>query len=555
MQLLSVFERSSPPLNGDMTNERNHSVIIFTPQIIQVNSRRKPRREWPDRNLNQCRFPTESPLTEVWQQLMTSNEYRCMNAKEQSVKRFHTVILCALFAACSSLPQEASAASADKPNILFIFADDWGWGDLSCHGHPYVKTPNIDRLAREGTDFHRFTVASGVCSPSRTAVMTGHFPARYNIDGHFAWVPSNAKRNMPDWLSPGAPLLTRFLQGAGYRTAHFGKWHLSNDMIPDSPLPSEYGYDEYGAFNCAGEQMPVHEDARNAISFIERCRQEQKPFFINLWIHEPHTPFHVIPKYRWRFPELDEPDNIYAAVLSHADERIGEVLNALDRLELAEDTLVIFSSDNGPARASRPTDLSLSYDTATGAGYGIGAAKGITGGRRGYKAALFEGGIGVPFIARWPGKIAAGKVDDQALISAVDLLPTFCEVAGAKLPSDYTPDGVSQVDVLFGQPKPSRTKPLFWKMNGAWPPQKSRPDHWVSWAVVRDEWKLVTNRDSSYVELYHLRNDPYEKHDRKEQNPTKVEQMLTLLDEWKATLPAKPSGDVFSEERSVQPQP
>lgn len=86
------------------------------------------------------------------------------------------------------------------PNIVFIFADDWGWGDLGCHGHPYIKTPNIDRLAREGTDFHRFTVASGVCSPSRTAVMTGHFPARYNIDGHFAWVPSNQRRNMPDWL-------------------------------------------------------------------------------------------------------------------------------------------------------------------------------------------------------------------------------------------------------------------------------------------------------------------------------------------------------------------
>src|SRR5210317_1428884 len=106
----------------------------------------------------------------------------------------------------------AVRAQESQPNIVFVFADDWGWGDLSCHGHPYVKTPNIDRLAREGTDFHRFTVASGVCSPSRTAVMTGHFPARYNIDGHFAWVPSNAKRNMPDWLDTKAPLLPRFLQ-------------------------------------------------------------------------------------------------------------------------------------------------------------------------------------------------------------------------------------------------------------------------------------------------------------------------------------------------------
>ena len=173
---------------------------------------------------------------------------------------------------CSS----SIASAATKPNIVFIFADDWGWGDLSCHGHPYVKTPNIDRLAREGTDFSRFTVASGVCSPSRTAVMTGHFPARYNIDGHFAWVPSNAKRNMPDWLDPKTLTLPRLLQQAGYATAHFGKWHLSNNMIPDSPLPSEYGYDEYGAFNCAGEQMPVHEDARNAIAFIEKSHRDGK---------------------------------------------------------------------------------------------------------------------------------------------------------------------------------------------------------------------------------------------------------------------------------------
>ena len=172
--------------------------------------------------------------------------------------------------------------AAEHPNIVFIFADDWGWGDLSCHGHPYVKTPNIDRLAKEGTDFHRFTVASGVCSPSRTAVMTGRFPARYNIDGHFAWVSSNTRRNMPDWLDTQAPSLPRQLQLAGYCTAHFGKWHLANNMIPDSPLPIEYGYDVCGAFNCAGEQMPVHEDAKHTIDFIEKCHREEKPFFINL---------------------------------------------------------------------------------------------------------------------------------------------------------------------------------------------------------------------------------------------------------------------------------
>ncbi|MDB4681982.1 sulfatase-like hydrolase/transferase, partial [Akkermansiaceae bacterium] len=305
-----------------------------------------------------------------------------------------------------------SLFAAQKPNILFIFSDDWGWGDLSCHGHPYVKTPNIDRLAKEGTDFHRFTVASGVCSPSRTAVMTGHFPARYNIDGHFAWVPSNAKRGMPDWLDPATPTLPKMLQKAGYATAHYGKWHISNNMIPDSPTPAEYGYDEYGAFNCSGEQMPVHEDAIHTNAFIEKAVAADKPFFINLWVHEPHTPFHTVPKYEWKFRDMESrPDQIYASVLSHADDRIGDVLKTLDRLNIADNTLVIFSSDNGPARASKAGELSLNYDTATGAGWGINAAKGITAGRKAYKASLFEGGINVPFIARWPGKIAAGKVD------------------------------------------------------------------------------------------------------------------------------------------------
>ena len=440
-------------------------------------------------------------------------------------------------------------ANSQKPNILFIFADDWGWGDLSCHGHPYVKTPNIDRLAKQGTDFTRFTVANGVCSPSRTAVMTGQFPARYIINGHFAWVQDNERRNMPDWLSPNAPLLPQFLKDSGYATAHYGKWHLSNNMIPDSPLPIEYGYDEYGAFNCAGEQMPPHEDARLANIFIKKCHKEGKPFFINLWMHESHTPFHTLPKYRWRFPELEEADNIYASVLSHADDRIGEVLHTLDKLGIADNTLVIFSSDNGPARASKPTGLELGYDSATGAGYGIGASKGVTGGRKGYKGCLFEGGIGVPFIARWPGKIKAGAVNDASLISAVDLLPTFCQIAGVNLPQDYKPDGISQVDALLGKDVTAeRMKPLFWKMEAPWPPRADKPDHWVAYATVYKNWKLVSNEDGSYVELYDT-EDTYEKNDLKTQNPEVVEELMKKIESWKMTLPSKPDPACLSDYR------
>ena len=441
--------------------------------------------------------------------------------------------------------------SADRPNILFIFADDWGWGDLSCHGHPYVKTPNIDRLAAEGTDFHRFSVASGVCSPSRTAVMTGHFPARYNIDGHFAWVPSNAKRNMPDWLDPKAPLLSRMLKDSGYATAHYGKWHLANNMIPDSPLPIEYGYDEYGAFNCAGEQIPVHEDSEQTVAFIEKSQRAGKPFFINLWLHEPHTPFHTVPKYRWRFRDLPKKDNIYASVLSHADDRIGEVLDALDRLEIADDTLVIFSSDNGPARDSRGAELGLMHDTATGAGYNIAAARGITSGRKGYKSALFEGGIGVPFIARWPGRIAAGQIDRDSMISAVDLLPTFCAIAGVKLPKGYQPDGVNRMDALMGRKAPIREKPWYWKMASAWPIPESRPYHWVSYATVDRNWKLLANDDLSYLELYDLVADPLEKRDLKTSRPEVVAELSAKIRSWQSELPEKPTGDVFSAERAL----
>ena len=455
------------------------------------------------------------------------------------------VVLLSLFGTRNCVAEQSV-----KPNIVFIFSDDWGWGDLGCHGHPYVKTPNIDRLAKQGTDFHRFTVASGVCSPSRTAVMTGHFPARYNIDGHFAWVPSNAKRNMPDWLTTDAPTLPRMLRDSGYTTAHFGKWHLANNMIPDSPLPSVYGYDEYGAFNCAGEQMPVHEDAMHANAFIEKSVAAGKPFFVNLWVHEPHTPFHTVPKYEWRFREMEsEADRIYASVLSHADDRIGEVLDTLDRLKVTDNTLVIFSSDNGPARAGRPTELKLSYDTATGAGWGIGASKGITAGRKGYKAALFEGGINVPFIARWPGEIAAGKQNKTSMISAVDLLPTFCEIAGADLPQGYKPDGISQVAALKGEVSEGRAQPLFWKSKGRWPANTSDSFHWVSWAIVDQNWKLVANEERTYFELFDIVADPLEQTNVKDENADVTKELLQKISDWEATLPAKPTGNVFSAQR------
>ena len=464
------------------------------------------------------------------------------------------ILLCFLlivfFQNCKDNTTNTIQETDTRPNIVFVFSDDWGWGDLSAHGHPYLKTPNIDRLVNEGTDFHRFTVASAVCSPSRAAVMTGKFPARLNIDGHFAWVADNAKRNMPDWLDNEITLLPRLLQKSGYATGHFGKWHLSNNMITDSPALGTYGYDAFGSFNSSGEQMPVHEDAKNAIAFIEKSTEDNKPFFLNLWLHEPHTPHHVIPKYQGRFPDLEEADNIYASVISHADDRIGEVLNTLDRLNLTDNTLVVFSSDNGPARALNASDLpKLKYDSATGAGYDLGASKGITGGKKGYKESLFEGGIGVPFIARWPGKIKAGDIDHTSLISAVDLLPTFCDIAEVELPKNYYPDGISQVSTLLGTVYPLRTKPLFWKYDSQLATNKNAPNHWVSYAIVDKNWKLVTNKDLSYMELYDITTDVYETTDLKTEHKDVADGLLNKIIAWQKELPKKPDAKLFSNER------
>ena len=232
-------------------------------------------------------------------------------------------------------------------------------------------------------------------------------------------------------------------------------------------------------------------------------------------------------------------------MLSHADDRVGELLDTLDRLKIADNTLVIFSSDNEYTRAAKPTELTLHYDTATGAGWGIGGAKGITGGRKGYKAAIFEGGIGVPFIARWPGKIAAGKEDKVSLISAVDLLPTFCELAGA-----CCPQTISRMESVLwrcsrGNRCPPVRNPSFGNQSPPGQPSRSA-ECWVSWAVVEDQWKLVANKDLTHVELYDIAKDVAEANNVKDKQPKVAERLVGRIKEWQATLPEKPTGNVFS---------
>lgn len=437
-------------------------------------------------------------------------------------------------------------AADSKPNIVFIFADDWGWGDLGCHDHPYLKTPHLDRLASQGTEFLQFTVASGVCSPSRAAVMTGQFPARHSIHGHFATVASHVKRGMPDWLDPQTVLLPRLLKQNGYATAHFGKWHLTNIMVKDAPLPRKYGYDDYGTFNCSGPQMPVHDDVRRSIQFVEKAHTERKPFFLNLWIHEPHTPHYPRPEFLAKFSHLkDERDRIYAAVLAHADARIGELLAKLDELKIADDTLVIFSSDNGPENTG-PASRRNAEDESTGPGFGSFASVGTTGGHRGRKRSLLQGGIGVPFIARWPGRIGKGEVDNTTSITAVDLLPTLCAISGTSLPDNYKPDGVDQSGALFGKPVPVRTRPIFWQ----WRSANSRGENWPAFAVRSETGKLLLDRKRERVELFRFPADRLEKRNLVTKQRAEVARLRRLIDVWESTLPTAPNPNCFSAERS-----
>ena len=437
----------------------------------------------------------------------------------------------------------AMAHAGAKPNIIFIFADDWGYADLGIHGSTFCKTPRIDRMAAEGIDFQNFTVNHPVCSPSRTAVVTGQFPARHSVHQHFATVEHHIRAGMPDWLDPKAPMLPRMLKEAGYATAHFGKWHLSNNQIPDGPSPVEYGYDEFGCFNLPTEvagQMPTVDTCPRAVDFIKRHKDQ--PFFINLWIHQAHTPHYPLDQYLRRFEGLDEQKQVYAAVVAEGDAGVGLVLDTLKELGIEENTLVIFSSDNGPEWTGKKKQTD---DTSTGAGLGTYYSVGETGDLKGRKRSLYAGGIRVPFIARWPGVVPAGKTDRGSVLTAVDLLPTFMELAGTDLPKGYKPDGVSMVSALKGKPF-VRNKPIFWE----WAPARQHPTLWPHEGIRDGKWKLLYNEKLGKTELYDIESDWAETNDLSKEHPETVEKLVAQIKAWKRTLPNKPPTSCFSRLRN-----
>jgi N-acetylgalactosamine-6-sulfatase len=433
-----------------------------------------------------------------------------------------------------------AAEPAPRPNIVFIFADDWGWGDLSCHGHPWLKTPNLDRLAAQGIDFQQFNVLNPVCSPSRTAATTGMYPARFCIHEHFA-PGKNVQRGMPDWLDPKAPTLARFLKNTGYRTGHFGKWHLTNTGAEGAPAPQAYGFDESAVFNGPGVEAGLHDTASNAVRFIRESAG--RPFYVNVWLHESHTPHVPTKESLEKWKHLDEQKQVYSAVITDGDNAVGEVLDALKAAGVESNTIVLFSADNGPEWTGNEKNKRM------GEGWGTWASVGQTGGLRGRKRSLFEGGVRVPFLVRWPGHAPAGSTNAATVVTAVDLLPTLCAAAGVELSKEYKGDGESLLAALNGEAA-KRTRPVFWEWRGT----KTEPDWWPRLAVRDGDWKLVMTHDTHRIELHDLAADRAEAKDVAKEHADVAARLKKLALDWKDTLPSEPDPACISKARTAQEQ-
>ncbi len=444
-------------------------------------------------------------------------------------------------AAAGTLPSCAfaakSVAKVRKPNFVFIFADDLGWGDLGCYGNQQIKTPNLDELAKEGILFTQFYVNGSVCSPSRAAIMTSHFPARHSVHGHFATGKQNKARAMPNWLDPKVHTVTGLLKDTGYITGHFGKWHLGSG--DGAPTPGDYGIDEHCTVNSSGPQLTGTDDpyfrARSTTQIVDRTidfieRNRDKPFYVNVWSLVPHATLHPTDeqmkpyqRYAPRAVPYKGAKQIYYASVSDLDQQIGRLVRRIDELGLGSNTVIAFSSDNGPE----------DFDIRNAVHSGIGD----TGPFRGRKRSIYEGGVRAPFIVRWPRHIQSGTVDNTTIIAGVDWLPTVCSLAGVRLPGDLNPDGQDMSSALLGRPR-QRTKPLMWEWRF-----RIFGDmvHKSPMLAIRDgKWKLLMNPDHTRVELYDIPNNPTELDNVADQYPDVVNELSRKVLEWQKTLPPGP---------------
>jgi arylsulfatase A-like enzyme len=431
--------------------------------------------------------------------------------------------------------------AAEKPNIIVVLADDLGYGDLSCYGGQ-TPTKALDRMAQEGTRLTQFYVAAPICSPSRCALVTGQFPGRWRITSYLQTKAGNRACGQADYLDPKAPSLPRALKEAGYKTAHIGKWHLGGGRdVTDAPKFAAYGYDlglgswespepapELGvkfppwAEKAEPGQVPRHDRTRwmvdRTLQFLKDNRGH--PCFVNLWFDDTHTPFRPSPEQRAAVPTKGDRPQVadFKAVLVEMDRQIGRLLDGLREQKLEKETLVLFFSDNGPL----PT-----FDQTR------------AGGLRGSKLSLYEGGIREPFIAWWPGRVPAGRVNRDTVLHGVDLFPTLCRVAGVAPPGGVAFDGEDLSAALFGK-DPARTKPLFWEYGRnetayAYPKGK---EHRSPTVAVRDgKWKLLVNADGAGAELYDVVADPKETRNLAAEQPDVSKRLTDKAVAWRKSLP------------------
>lgn len=447
-----------------------------------------------------------------------------------------------------------SPQQARRPNVVFIFVDDMGYRDLGCYGNPDVKTPNIDQLAGQGARFTQFYVASPICSPSRVGVLTGQYPARHKIHSYLASRARNNSRGMAHFLDPKVETVARTFQKAGYATAHFGKWHLGGGRdVGDAPLPQNYGFDEsLVSFEGLGDRVlpegggmkseklgrgkitfaPKHKltemYVNRSIDFIRRNKDKQ--FYLHLWlndVHDAHRPSEKMLKKYEGFKANPYVQKFYA-VLDEMDRQIGRLINSIDEMKLAENTLIVLTSDNGPT--AWPRYEKQGYD-----------APGHVGELRGRKWSLYEGGIREPLIVRWKGKVPAGHVDKKSVIGAVDLFPTFCQIAKVPVPAKWNFDGTDVSAAFLGKPI-TRDKPLFWEYGRD--ENYLRPalpiDQSPNLAIRYDQWKLLMNGDGTRVELYDLNKSPREYHNVAGHHPKVTRSLIEKLLAFKKSIPGYP---------------
>ena len=419
-----------------------------------------------------------------------------------------------------------------KPNVLFILIDDMGWMDLGCQGNKNLRTPNIDNLAKGGMRFTDAYAPAPVCSPTRAAIITGQSPARLQITNHLPhqdrFTPKDSKllpAKMLNHLSlESETLAERLKKDAHYATAFIGKWHLYTGR-DKKYNPLNQGFDiniggcSYGGpptffdpyridflpDRKEGEYLP-NRLADEAIAFISEQNSKDKPFFVALWNYTVHWPMEapdkLVEKYK-NLPTKGYRDHRYAAMIEAMDIAIGKVLKSLDDLNITEETLVIFTSDNGPFG-------------------GVGDASPL----RADKGHLYEGGIRVPLIVRWPGKVEAGAVEETPVI-LMDLHPTILSATGLDLNSTIPNDGHNLLPILKGKEK-LKNRAVYWH----YPNFAFHRDNRLGSAIREGDHKLIHFYDTDSVELYNLKNDIGEKNDLSGKMPQLASRLKNKLKVW-----------------------